>query len=28
MSIEKFSELIGNWTHDLLACRVMPQPTT
>jgi hypothetical protein len=26
-SIEKSSDLIRNWTHDLLACSIVPQPT-
>jgi hypothetical protein len=26
-SIEKSSDLIGNWTHNLLACNIMPQQT-
>jgi hypothetical protein len=28
MSTEKSSDLIGKRTCDLLACRIMPQPTT
>jgi hypothetical protein len=27
-SIEKFSDLIGNRTHDLRACSIVPEPTT
>jgi hypothetical protein len=27
-SIEKSSDLIGNRTRDLLACSIVPQPTT
>jgi hypothetical protein len=28
MSIEKSNYLIGNRTHDVPACSIMPQPTT
>jgi hypothetical protein len=28
MSIEKYNDLIGNLTHDLPACNIVPQPTT
>jgi hypothetical protein len=27
-SIEKSNDLFGNQTHDLLACSIVPQPTT
>jgi hypothetical protein len=27
-SIEKPNDLIGNWTRDLPACNIVPQPTT
>jgi hypothetical protein len=27
-SIEKSSDLIGNGNHNLLACSIVPQPTT
>jgi hypothetical protein len=27
-SIEKSDDLVGNQTRDLLACSVLPQPTT
>jgi hypothetical protein len=27
-SIEKSNDLIGNWTRDLPACSIVPQPTT
>jgi hypothetical protein len=27
-SIKKSSDLIGNWTRDLPACRIVPEPTT
>jgi hypothetical protein len=27
-SIEKSSDLVGNRTHDLPACSIVPQPTT
>jgi hypothetical protein len=26
-SIEKFNDLIRNWTHNLLACSIVPQST-